>query len=62
VPKGKDPPHRMPHTNAVHRIACSHTVYVSYVINRPDDEISTSATHEQYLVSYNFVNMMMASE
>jgi len=35
----------------VHRLTCSHAVYVSYVIYRPDDEFSTSATHKQYLIS-----------
>jgi len=35
----------------VHRRTCSHAVYVSYIIYKPDDEISTSATHKQYLVS-----------
>ena len=39
----------------VHRLTCSHAVYVADTIYRPDDEISTPATHKQYLVSYNFV-------
>jgi len=29
----------------------AHTQFISYIIYRPDDEISTSATHKQYLVS-----------
>jgi len=29
----------------------THTQFISYIIYRPDDEISTSATHKQYLVS-----------
>jgi len=45
----------------VHCLTCSHAVYVSCIIYRPDDEISASATHKQYLVSYNFVNLMMGS-
>ena len=32
-----------------HHLTCSHTVYVSHIIYRPDNEISTIATHKKYL-------------
>jgi len=50
-PKGDDPRPEYHIQTHVHRLTCSHAVYVSYIIYRPDDEISTSATLKQYLVS-----------